>query len=162
MRNVDLVTKSDGLGFSIHDVRAAAGLEHDLWYKNHWEANYIVAGAAIVEDRLSGETWQLEPGAIYTVGPKDQHRFIAKTAVHLVSIFSPPVPIGADYDEDGALAPTGPVPDGRGVMFFKTVDELREVGREEVVAGGKRQDHQGVTARRWMRVHAIRRQTRSR
>ncbi len=136
MVNVDLLTRLDGLGFSIHDVRASAGLEHLLWYKHHWEANYIVSGSISVENLSSGEIWHLGPGAIYMVGPNDRHRVIADTDVHLISIFNPALPIGADYDDEGTLAPTGEIPEGREAMFFKTIENLRAAGREKVLAGG--------------------------
>ncbi|MCP4993417.1 MAG: hypothetical protein GY934_06485, partial [Gammaproteobacteria bacterium] len=136
MTSVDLLSVADGIGFSLHDVRASAGLEHLLWYKHHWEANYIVSGNASVENLSTGEIWHLGPGAIYMVGPNDRHHFTADTDVHLVSIFNPALSIGADYDEEGTLAPSGEVPDGRDAMFFKTIEDLHAEGREKVVAGG--------------------------
>ncbi len=136
MTNVDLLTQVDGMGFSLHDVSASAGLEHLLWYKHHWEANYIVSGKINVKNMSSGEIWHLGPGAIYMVGPNDRHHVAAETDVHLVSVFNPALPIGADYDDEGTLAPTGEVPEGCGVMFLKTIEDLRAAGREKVVAGG--------------------------
>ena len=47
----------------------------------------------------------------YNVGPKDRHQLCADTAMHLVSIFCPPLE-GHQHDADGALAPSGPVPPG--------------------------------------------------
>ena len=36
---VRLLTKVDGLNFSISEARASAAGQSDLWYKNHWEAS---------------------------------------------------------------------------------------------------------------------------
>ena len=111
-RVIRALTKSDGLGFSFSDVKFAAGASAVLWYKNHWEANYIVSGTGLVEDLSTGQSWKLEPGVNYNVGPKDRHRLRAKTDLHLVSVFCPPLEGGEQHDEDGALEPSGPVPPG--------------------------------------------------
>ena len=128
--------KEDGLGFSMEDVRCAAGLDEILWYKHHWEANYIISGKGLLEDLANGKTWPMEPGVIYVVGPKDRHRFQADTDLHAISIFNPPVQANMTYDEDGSLGPTGDAPPGPGVLTVKRLDELRAAGREMVVAGG--------------------------
>ena len=71
---VRALTKSDGLGFSFSDVNLTAGASTVLWYKHHWEANYIVSGTGLVEDLNTGESWKLEADMAYNVGPKDRHR----------------------------------------------------------------------------------------
>ena len=45
----------------------------------------------------------------YYVGPKDRHRVRAQTDIHLLSVFSPPLAGDEQHDEDGVLAPSGPV-----------------------------------------------------
>ena len=72
---VRLITKSDGLNFSISEARAQAAGQSDLWYKNHWEANYARSGNATLENRTTGERWELKPGvAVDRVGvPGRQH-----------------------------------------------------------------------------------------
>ncbi|MDH3689995.1 MAG: ectoine synthase [Gammaproteobacteria bacterium] len=136
LRAVDFLTKSDGLGFTVSDVRCAAGLDEVLWYKHHWEANYIVEGKGTLEEMSSGQSWSLEPEVIFTVGPKDRHRFRAEQDLHVVSIFNPPLIGTEEYDEDGSFESSGKVLPGRDTMFVKRLDELRADGREKVVAGG--------------------------
>ena len=136
LRCIDFLLKDDGMGFTISDVRCTAGLDEVLWYKHHWEANYIVAGKGLLEDMSTGETWPMEPGVIYVVGPKNQHRFRADTELHAISIFNPPLMDDTTFDEDGSLGPTGDVLPGPGVLTVKRLDELRADGREKVVAGG--------------------------
>lgn len=131
-----LVTSADGMGFSMSDVRIAAGSEQHLWYKHHWEANLIVAGDGTVTDDSSGQVWQLAPGVLYNVGPKDRHTLRMRSEVRLLAIFNPPITGEEKHDADGAYPPTGPVPPGRERMFVKSVEELRTGGREKVVAGG--------------------------
>lgn len=153
LRSFNLLSEADGLGFSLHDVRSAAGSEESLWYKHHWESNYIIAGTGSVEEVSTGRVWPLGPGVIYGVGPEDRHRFRAESEVHAISIFSPPLDGQEAYDEDGSLEASGELPERRGTMFVKRIDELRAAGRELAVAGGSarsvrallREDGVGVT-----------------
>ena len=57
---IRLLTKADGLGFSISEARAEKAGQAALWYKHHWEANYVRAGRATLEDRTTGQRWTLE------------------------------------------------------------------------------------------------------
>jgi len=74
VRAVRLLTKKDGMGFSMSDVRVGAGAEQYLWYKHHWEANYIISGRVTITHEDSGRRWELGAGDIYNVGPQDPHR----------------------------------------------------------------------------------------
>ncbi len=109
---VRALTTKDGLGFSLSDVRFDAGASTDLWYKHHWETNYIISGTGQVEDLTTGESWRLEPDMAYNVGPKDRHRLSIETDLHLVSVFCPPLRGDEQHDADGALQASGPVPPG--------------------------------------------------
>ncbi len=136
LRTIRYLTKTDGLGFSVSDVFCSAGLDEVLWYKHHWEAVYIVAGRGTLEEISSGQQWELEPGMVYTVGPKDRHRFRAVDNVHAIAIFNPPLSGDETYDEDGSFEPSGEIPSGPGTMLVKSLNSLRADGREKVVAGG--------------------------
>jgi quercetin dioxygenase-like cupin family protein len=135
-RTVRFLTAADGMGFTMSDVQLEPGMDQVMWYKNHWEANYVAAGTGTLEDTGTGRTWPLEAGVIYAVGPKDRHRIAARENMHIVSIFNPPLSGNEAHDSDGAYEPTGKVPPGRGAMFVKTLNELRRAGREKTVAGG--------------------------
>ena len=111
-RVVRALSKSDGLGFSFSDVYFSAGASTVLWYKHHWETNYIVSGTGLVEDLNTGESWKLEADMAYNVGPKDRHRFSAHTDMHIASVFCPALEGNEQHDADGALEPSGPVPPG--------------------------------------------------
>jgi L-ectoine synthase len=66
------LTKADDVGFTISDLTAkGAGEPVNLWYKHHVEANFVVSGTARVTDSQTGESWPLEAGSLYLVGPKD-------------------------------------------------------------------------------------------
>jgi L-ectoine synthase len=135
---VRLLTKSDGVGFSVSEARASQAGQSDLWYKHHWEANYVRSGRAVLEDRSTGERWQLEPGVLYCVGPRDRHRIIRDdpTDMRIISVFNPPIEGEETHDEDGAYPPTGEIPPGRERMFVKTLSDVRRAGLERTVAGG--------------------------
>jgi L-ectoine synthase len=114
-RTLRMLTKADGLGFGLSDVRFAAGSEAVLWYKHHWEANHILSGGGEVTDLATGQSWKLEPSMAYNVGPADRHRLRADSDMHLVSMFCPPPRGDEQHDADGSLAPSGPVPPGPAV-----------------------------------------------
>ena len=89
---VRLLTKSDGVGFSVSEARADGGRSSDLWYKNHWEANFVRSGHGVLEDRSTGEQWPLAPGVLYCVGPTDRHRVTRdeNESMRIISVFNPP------------------------------------------------------------------------
>jgi L-ectoine synthase len=107
-----LLTKRDGLGFSFSAVTVTAGNSATLWYKNHWEANYIVSGSGELEELATGRRWPLEPGVLYVVGPEDRHVVRAIEDLGVVSIFNPPIEGTETHDADGSYPVTGPVPPG--------------------------------------------------
>jgi L-ectoine synthase len=111
-RTARFLTAADGVGFAFSDVSQAAGEEARLWYKHHWEANYIVEGTGELEEVATGQTWRLEPGTIYVVGPEDRHIVRAATDLRLISVFNPPIMGDENHDEDGSYPPTGPIPPG--------------------------------------------------
>ena len=106
-RTIRMITAADEIGFSLSDVRLAAGAAADLWYKHHREANFVISGSGKVEDLNTGEVWTLGPETLYCVGPEDRHRLSAATDLHLLSVFHPPLQGNEQHDEDGALAPSG-------------------------------------------------------
>ena len=135
---VRVLTKSDGVGFSVSEARAHGGESSDLWYKNHWEANYVRSGRGTLENRDTGERWPLAPGVLYCVGPTDRHRITRKPdeGMRIISIFNPPILGEETHDEDGAYPPTGEIPPGQPCMFVKTVEDVRNAGQELALADG--------------------------
>ena len=111
-RTARVLLKEDNIGFSVSDVNLAAGQKNVLWYKHHWEANYILEGTGEVTDLTTEESWPMEPGMLYIVGPKDRHSMHAHTDLHLISIFNPPIVGDEDHDEEGTIPPSGPLPPG--------------------------------------------------
>ena len=107
-----LLTKRDGVGFSFSAVFVRAGTESNLWYKNHWEANYIISGRGELEELATSRRWTLEAGFFYIVGPEDRHVVRATEDLRIVSVFNPPIEGVETHDADGSYPPTGPIPPG--------------------------------------------------
>ena len=146
LKAIRLVTKADGAGFSLADVRVSAGWEIDCHYKNHVEASLIVSGSATLTEYASGKSWEVGAGDVYVVGPKDKHHVSTKTEIHAVTIFNPPV-IGSEKpDKDGSYPPTGEVPpawageSGRS-MFVKRLADTQVVG----IRGGTAKAYRYIT-----------------
>ena len=111
-RTVRMLTAADGMGFSMSDAILDAGEENLLWYKNHWEANYVLEGEAEVVDLGTGRAHPLAPGTLYVVGPDDRHSVRTRTDLRVISVFNPPLVGDEQHDEDGALSASGPLPPG--------------------------------------------------
>lgn len=118
--SVRLLTKADRIGFSLSIVTLNKSLAFDLWYKNHWETNYIVSGSGELTDKESRQCWGLNDGTIYCVGPRDRHQLKANTNLKIVSIFCPAVYGNEVHDEDGSYPKTGDIPIGPEKMFVRT------------------------------------------
>ncbi|MFO0995573.1 MAG: ectoine synthase [Alphaproteobacteria bacterium] len=137
-RSARFLTAADGMGFSYNENRVSKGSDATLWYKNHWEANYIISGKGEVTDLTSGEKWPLEAGVLYIVGPNDRHRFHVSEDEHHVSVFCPALRGDEGHDKDGGYESSGsrpPKTDRR--MFVKRADEMRKAGKEMIAANGQ-------------------------
>lgn len=132
LQSTRLLIQSDGCGFSVSDVQVSAGFTADLWYKNHVEGNLIVSGKMELADLNTGQSWDLGPEDLYVVGPRDRHRGVAKTDLHIVSVFCPAMAGDERHDSDGAYPPSGEIPpawqdeNGR-TMFVKRLADTRVV-----------------------------------
>lgn len=146
---VRLFTKADGLGLSLSEARGSAGGTANLWYKNHWEANYVRQGTGTLENRTTGETWALKPGVLYCVGPTDKHRLVndGSEGFRIISVFNPPLVGGESHDADGSYPPTGEVPPGQPAMFVRTWADAEAAGHVVVKEGGSPRWARLLTAR---------------
>ena len=98
-----LLLKKDGMGFSFHETIVPPGAELHLWYKNHLEAVYCVAGNGTIEDLATGKVHDIEDGVIYALDQNDKHILRGGTeAMRLICTFNPPVTGRETHDEDGS------------------------------------------------------------
>lgn len=97
-----LLLKKDGMGFSMHDTLIRAGQDIKMWYKNHLEAVYCVAGEGEIEDLETGKKHPISDGTIYALDKHDRHILRASKDMRMVCVFNPPLTGREVHDKDGA------------------------------------------------------------
>ena len=97
-----LLLKKDGMGFSLHDTLIRAGTTTEMWYKNHLEAVYCVAGKGEIEDLETGLKHKIEDGTLYALDKHDKHVLRAESDLRLICVFNPPLTGREVHDEEGA------------------------------------------------------------
>lgn len=101
-RSRRLLLAADGMGFSLHETTMAAGTETSMWYKNHLEAVYCVAGSGEIEDLGTGERHPISDGTMYALDQNDRHVLRVHEEMRLICVFNPPCVGGETHDEEGA------------------------------------------------------------
>jgi L-ectoine synthase len=104
----------EGMGFSLHDTVIHAGTETSMWYANHVEAVYVVAGEGELVDDETGERYDLAPGTMYLLDKHERHTLRAHTDLRTVCVFNPPCTGREVHDERGVyplLVPDDPSPE---------------------------------------------------
>jgi len=97
-----LLLKKDGVGFSFHVTTLYEGVDNQFWYKNHYEAVYVLSGEGWIKDLGTGETHELKPGTLYVLNEHDRHIVHANKEMKVACVFNPPVSGKETHDEDGA------------------------------------------------------------
>jgi L-ectoine synthase len=97
-----LLTRVDGVGFSLHDTRLEAGATLTLWYKNHIEANYVIEGTGELTDLETGQVYPVAPGFMYTLDKHDRHQMRTHTPMRIICVFSPALLGTEKHDADGS------------------------------------------------------------
>lgn len=100
--SVRLSLKDDGMGFSFHITTIFPGKELEMWYKNHLEAVYCMAGEGWIKDLATGEKHTIKPGTIYLLDKHDKHILYAEKEMKMACAFNPPVTGKEVHDESGA------------------------------------------------------------
>ncbi len=97
-----LLLKDDQMGFSMHDTLIKAGTETPMWYRNHLEAVYCIAGDGEIETLDDGKRYPIGPGTIYALDQNDRHILRARTELRMICVFNPPITGKETHDADGA------------------------------------------------------------
>jgi L-ectoine synthase len=100
-RSRRIILAREKLGFSVHETTLYAGTVNDFWYANHIEAVFITSGEGEVENKGTGEVYQLRPGTIYVLNDHDKHQVRPLTEIKCVCVFNPPVTGREVHDENG-------------------------------------------------------------
>lgn len=99
-----LLLAGDGMGFSMHDTVLKAGTTTTMWYRNHVEAVYCIAGTGRLTDLETDEVHDIAPGTIYALDAHDRHTLFAETDLRVVCVFNPPLVGPETHDADGSYA----------------------------------------------------------
>ena len=97
-----LLLAEDGERYSFHDTTLYAGTETRMWYRNHVEAVYCVAGKGTLEDLATGEIHDIHDGVLYLLNDHDQHVLRVEEDVRMICVFDPALVGPETHDEDGA------------------------------------------------------------
>lgn len=98
-----LLLRDDNLGFSFHETTIFAGTETLIWYKNHLEAVYCIAGEGEVETTDEGQVYRIQPGTMYVLDKHDRHYLRAfDEDLRLVCVFNPPLVGNEVHDDEGS------------------------------------------------------------
>jgi L-ectoine synthase len=100
-RSRRLVLAREGVGFSLHETVLYAGTDTPMWYANHVEAVFCVAGEGELTNVDTGEVHRIAPGTIYLLDGHEHHRLRAITDVRTVCVFNPPCTGREVHDENG-------------------------------------------------------------
>ena len=139
VRSLRYVSAADRVGFSLHLNVSESGDGRQLWYKHHWEANYIVSGEATLEDldrrrrlapaRRNRSTWSAPRTGIALVDQRD---------ICLVSVFCPSLRGDETHDSGRCLPAHRSGAAGNGAALRgETPRRCATAGHEKVVANGE-------------------------
>lgn len=93
--------RDDDMGFSFHDTVLYAGTATRIWYKNHLEAVYCIAGEGELEID-GGPVYAIRPGTFYAVNNHEKHELRATTDLRMMCVFTPALTGSEVHDKEGA------------------------------------------------------------
>ena len=103
-RSLRMLTKADGMGFTVTQTTIETGMEIELRYENHLEACLCIEGALEIEDLGTGAHHVVGPGTIYALDEHDHHIVRATAPTRLVCVFAPALTGDETHDASGGYA----------------------------------------------------------
>ena len=103
-RSLRMLTRADGMGFTITQTTIEAGMAAELRYANHLEACVCIEGELEIEDLATGEHHVVGPGALYALDRHDHHIVRANAPTRLVCVFAPALSGDETHDASGGYA----------------------------------------------------------
>lgn len=91
----------EGMGFSFHDTILFAGTETEIWYQNHLESVYCIAGRGELEVVETGVVYPIRPGTFYALDGHEKHFLRAHEDLRMMCVFTPPLTGREVHDENG-------------------------------------------------------------
>ncbi|HQY43739.1 MAG TPA: ectoine synthase [Paracoccaceae bacterium] len=86
-----LLTRPDGMEYTMTDTIIRAGAEMVLEYANHLEACYCISGEGDVRCEATGVVHPIRPGTLYALDQHDRHtlRCAPQGDMRLICCFTP-------------------------------------------------------------------------
>lgn len=106
-RSLRMLTRADGVGFTITQTTIEKGMEIELEYRHHVEACVCIEGELEVELLASGESLAIGPGTVYALDAHDRHVLRALAPSRLVCVFTPALSGDETHDASGGYAAKG-------------------------------------------------------
>lgn len=97
-----ILLESDNMGYGMTKTVIPPNGKQFWHYKNHLESCYCVSGRGELTNKLSGETFVIEPDTTYVLDKHDPHYFEAFEEVTLICVFNPPLRSGEVHNENGS------------------------------------------------------------
>jgi L-ectoine synthase len=102
-----MLTRDDGMGFSLHETWMYPGSQTRMWYKHHLEAVYCIEGEGEIQimgegaDQKCIASYPIKPGIMYALDNHDRHLLRARSRLRLICVFNPPLRGDETHDTDG-------------------------------------------------------------
>jgi L-ectoine synthase len=106
-RSLRMLTRADGMSFTVTHTTVEAGMEAELQYRHHLEACLCIDGELEIEDLSSGERHVVGAGTLYALDAHDRHVVRALAPTTLVCVFTPALAGDETHDASGGYAPAG-------------------------------------------------------
>jgi L-ectoine synthase len=103
-RSLRMLTRADGMGFTVTQTTIEQGMEVELQYRHHLEACLCIEGELEVEDLATGTSHAVVAGTLYALNEHDHHRVRAKAPTRLVCVFTPALTGDETHDASGGYA----------------------------------------------------------
>lgn len=100
--SIRLLLKDDNMGFSFHITTIYKGADFRMYYQNHLESVYCIAGKGEVETLDDGKKYPIAPGTIYILDKHDKHILRAFEEMTMACVFNPPLQGTEVHNKDGA------------------------------------------------------------
>jgi L-ectoine synthase len=100
-RSLRMLTRADGVGFTITQTTIEAGMEIELEYRHHVEACLCLEGELEVEVATTGERLAIGPGTVYALDAHDRHVLRALAHSRMVCVFTPALAGDETHDASG-------------------------------------------------------------
>jgi L-ectoine synthase len=103
-RSLRMLTRADGMGFTVTQTTIEEGMVVELEYRHHLEACLCIEGELEVEDLATGARHAVVTGTIYALNEHDHHVVRAKAPTRLVCVFTPALAGDETHDDSGGYA----------------------------------------------------------